>query len=463
MTIWMPSRTSLTRPLHTSLAASMKEAIADGRLAVGTRLPPHRELAGTLGLSVHTVSKAYDELRRQGLVNGRVGRGTFVTQATQPQKQPFLMERDPTGTIDLSISRPAYDAIHVEEMERALASLGRGLDHDTYLACRPNIGLAAHRRTGLKWLRRCGLVTSEETVAMTNGVCHGMTTALASITRPGDVVATEAVAHHLIISLCAYLGLRTVGLQSDQEGILPDAFEAACRDQQVKTLFTVPTLASPTVSVMSEERRRAITDIARRHDVLIVEDDAWGPVMEDRPPPLAALAPERVVYLTSFTKCTLPGLRTGYLVAPDTLLPAITGRIIVFNWMATPLISELASRWVEDGTAARLVAWQRATIAERYRIVVEEMAGLNWIGHPAALHFWLRMPGAWSAGDLVQHARALGVAVAPPDPFLTAECLDRNAVRIAVGAPHDPGRFRKGLQIIRELLKRPPEPYLHAL
>lgn len=463
MTIWIPDRSSLTRPLHTSLVTKMKEAITTGRLAAGERLPPHRALAFRLGISVHTVSKAYDELRRQGLIDGHVGKGTYVLGSALPSSQPFLMERDDLGMIELSISRPLYATIHVEKMQAGLAGLSDSLHHSTYLACRPNVGLLPHREAGVSWLARCGLETTAASVIMTNGVSHGMATALASVVHPGETVVTEMVAHHLIISLSSYLGIRLQGLALDHEGILPEAFEAACRQQKVKALFTVPTIANPMVTIMSEERRKQIVAIARRHDVVIIEDDAWGPLIENRPRPLSAMAPERSIYLTSFTKCTLPGLRTGYLIAPENLIPTITGRLIVFSWMATPLISELASRWIADGTADELVAWQRRELGARHAIVTEAMGDLDWQGHPQSLHFWLRLPGDWDAGRLVEHAKALGVAVAPSQPFLAPNSSQIRGVRVAVGGARDPARFRQGLTILRDLLKRPPESLLQTL
>jgi DNA-binding transcriptional MocR family regulator len=458
MTKWIPSREKLDRPLHIGIANLLRDAIADGHLAVGERLPPHRTLADLLNVSVHTVSKAYDELTRSGLIGGHVGRGTFVLDPAQAPRQPYLMERTDQGLIDLSIARPLYDSLHVDRMNAILGEMSANTDPDVYLACRPNVGLAQHRRAGVNWLSQCGIETSENNIVMTNGVCHGMATALSSIARHGDVVVTDAIAHHLIISLCSYLGLRLQGLQMDAEGILPDAFEEACKQHEVKVFFTVPTLASPTVSLMSSERREELVRIARKYDVLIIEDDVLGPLPANRPPPIYSLAPERTIYLTSFTKCVMPGLRTGYLVAPEALLPSITGRLIVYSWMATPLVSEVASRWIEDGTADHLVTWQRKKMAERHRIATEELADFDWAGHPSALHLWLSLPDHWTAQAMVEHAKALGVATAPPQPFMTAQCPPINAVRIAVGGVTNTDRFRQGLVLIKGLLKRSPEP-----
>lgn len=455
---WIPKRDALESPLHASLAGAMKAAIEDGRLPAGSRLPPHRTLADQLGLSVHTVSKAYEKLRQQGLVDGQVGRGTYVLEPARASSLPYLLERGDQDIIDLSISRPLFDAVHVARMERALAELPVELNHDTYLACRPNVGLMTHRERGVKWLARLGLETRPESVIITNGVCHGMSLALASITRPGDTVVTEGVAHHLIISLCAYLGLRLVGLETDHEGVLPGAFEIACRQQQVKVLFTVPTLAAPMVGLMSAERREQLVAIARKHGVLIVEDDAWGPLCDRRPPPIASLAPERTLYLTSFTKSTVPGLRAGYLVAPKTLLPAISSRLVVFGWMATPLIVELASRWIDDGTIEELANWQRAQLGIRHALVAQLLGRFSTRGDPSSLHFWLELPEPWDPAALVEHARQLGIAVAPTQPFLTDQVRAPRAVRIAVGGVHDTARFRHGLTLLRDLLSHPPEP-----
>src|SRR5690606_7537271 len=134
------------------------------------------------------------------------------------------------------------------------------------------------------------------------------------------------------------------------------------------------TAINPTAAVMSEERRARIVEVARQHDIAIIENDVLGPLITDRPPPIAALAPERTFYVTSFTKITLPGLRIGYLVAPDRFVAAVANRQVVSNWMATPLMAEIATRWVQDGTAKELVSWQREALHRRHAIAAEVLA-----------------------------------------------------------------------------------------
>lgn len=457
MTIWYPDPAALTSPLHTSLAAAIAKAISDGRLPKGTQLPTHRRMAEELGLSVHTVSKAYEALRRQRLIDGQVGRGSYVLDPDTSNDQPFQLSSEKGGGFDLSISRPLISQHHAERFEQALKALPEGLDPSYYLSCRPNVGHDAHRAAGAEWLKICGLEVPAERIIMTNGVSHGMSAALSALTRPGDTVVSDKITHHLLVSGCSYLGLNLAGLETDAGGILPDALERYCREQSPKVLFLLPSLANSTAGMMPEDRRRALVEIARKYDLHIIENDAFGPVAEDRPVPVSALAPERSIYLTTFTKCTVSGLRAGYLAAPEHLLPALTGRIVVFGWMATPLMCELATRWVQDGTALELAQWQRRALAERYAIADDVLQGWRWQGHPSALHLWLPLTEGWTTASFVSYARELKVAVAPDAPFLTPKTPPQNAVRVSLGSVQDQDRFRQALELIAGMLRRPPE------
>ena len=433
-------------------------AIEDSRLPPGQKLPTHRKLADDLGLSVNTVSKAYDILRRQNLIDGQIGRGSYVVDTGKSDDQPFKLESEPNNLFDLSISRPLFNRLHVDVMQSTLKDMQTELNPALYLSTRPNVGHEAHRKTGVKWLSHCGLETRAGSVLMTNGVTHGMSAAMSAILRPGDVILSDKVTHHLLVSSAAYFGYQHVGVATDEYGILPDALEKACAEKSPKALYLLPSLTNPKVIMMPEERRRQIAGVARRYGLHIIENDAFGPVASDRPLPVSMFAPELSVYLTTFTKCTVSGLRAGYAVVPNHLLPAMTARLIVFGWMATPLICELASRWVEDGTAQALAEWQRAEIGKRYQIATQELAGFQWKGHPAGLHLWLQLPPEWDSGSFVAHARELNVAVSPENPFLSPKASPTNAVRVSLGSIQETERFRQALRLLAGLLLRPREP-----
>lgn len=461
MTMWRPDPDSLRRPTYLSLADQIARAIADGRLEPQARLPTHRELADELGLATQTVSRAYQELIRRGLISGEIGRGSFVRPPRREPEPPYIPER--LGeVIDLSILKPVCETMHLERMKAALAALATTLPPSAVLSFRPNVVFPRHRAVAVDWLKAYGLDVAAANVTLTNGATAGMTIALMTIAPPGSTVVTEEIGHHTLVPLSSYLGLKLRGLPIDAEGILPDALDEACRAGDVRAVFIQPTVVNPTASLMGEKRRVDLAEVARRHGIGIIENDVLGPLVEKRPPPIAAIAPERTLHVTTFTKCVIPGLRIGYLIAPDRLVPAVANRHLVTNWMAAPLLAELATRWVENGTATELMLWQRDAIRRRHAIAAEVLTGISYRDHPESLHLWLPLTAGRAEEEFVSHARLQGVAIAPGASFSTSPDRHQPAVRISIGSTTE-GELRAGLTVVANLLHSDPEPVLLAI
>lgn len=462
MTIWPPERQDLKRPVYRSLAESLIRAVAAGELKNGDRLPTHRDLAYRLGVGVQTVSRAYEELIRRGAVVGEVGRGTFVRAGLTEARTPFLPDGQDNSLVDCSILKPVCSELHLQHMSAALARLSDALPETTIFSFRPAMSLRRYRESAITWLTRCGLQPPIESIQLTNGATPAMTTALLTAAGTGDLVVTERIGHHTLKPLTRYLGLRLDGLEIDEEGIVPEDFERTCRTNAVKALYVMPSGLNATAGMMSLERRQALCDIARKYDVLIIENDAWGPIQPGRPKPIAALAPERTLYFTSFTKCIMPGLRTGYLVVPETLDAALSNRHLVTNWMATPIITEIASGWIKDGTAAALLEWQMKALGARNALAARVLGGIPYRASPNGLHIWLPLPESWSEDEFVAHARLHGVAVAPGSSFAISDRQSEQGIRVCLGAATD-SALERGLNVIARLIKNKPEPALLAI
>jgi DNA-binding transcriptional MocR family regulator len=461
MTIWRPDRSAIRRPAYLSLAEQFARAIHDGRLPTGTRLPPHRKLADEIKLSVQTVSRAYEELIRRGLISGEVGRGSFVQTQRKEPDPPYLPER--LGeVIDLSILKPVCEPMHVERLKQALAWLAQELPASSALSFRPNVVFPRHRAVAAEWLKLCGVTTSPFNISVTNGATAAMTVALMSVAPPGSTVVTEAIGHHTLVPLATYLGFNLKGLPIDEDGLVSDALDEACAQADIRAVFVQPSVINPTATLMSERRREQIAAVARRHDVAIIENDGLGPLVEGRAPPIAAFAPERTLYVTSFTKIVVPGLRIGYLAAPDRYVAAVANRHLVSNWMATPMVAEIASKWVSDGTAMELVRWQREALKRRQVIASEMLADVAYRSNRDALHVWLPLPGERTEEGFVAQARLQGVAIAPGSSFRTCDAPWQPAVRISLGSTTE-GELRAGLGVIARLLLADPEPVLLAI
>src|SRR5262245_26645264 len=288
MTIWTPDLTTASGARYLAIVDALASDIDEGTLRDGDRLPTHRDLAYRLGVTVGTVTRAYAEAERRGLIQGEVGRGTYVRpQRLVPLPEPKVGD----GVIDLSMNFPAgsyEDAMLSQGLAEIAArdGIGRLLDYQQYR------GRADHRAAGAAWVKRFGLEVSPEQIVVTAGGQHAMAVVLGTLAGPGEVVLAESVSYPGLKSLADLFRFKLVGLAMDAHGILPEAFEKACRTDRARALFCMPTLQNPTGAHMPLERRREIAAIARRHGVAIVEDDIYGFLIKDAPPPLVTLAPE---------------------------------------------------------------------------------------------------------------------------------------------------------------------------
>jgi DNA-binding transcriptional MocR family regulator len=275
------------------------------------------------------------------------------------------------------------------------------------------------------------------------------------LTVPGDTVFAEALTYPGFRALAAQLRLRVRGIPMDDEGLDPDAFDAACRQERPKLLYCTPTLHNPATATMSLRRREAVVAVAERHGVPIIEDDAYGPLPTTALPPLAALAPELTYYVGGLAKTLSPALRIAYLVTPDMRNAArATGAIRATTTMASPLAAAIATRWIEDGTADAVLAAIRAETHAR-QVIAAAILPPNAIRTDAdAFHLWLTMEAPWTRGALASQLRAAGIGIVTSDAFAVTE--PREAVRLGLGAAATRVSLTEGLRIIADLLEQSP-------
>jgi DNA-binding transcriptional MocR family regulator len=223
----------------------------------------------------------------------------------------------------------------------------------------------------------------------------------------------------------------------------------------------MPTLQNPTGSVMPVERRRAVAEIARKHGVALVEDDTYGRLAADAPPPLATFAPERTYYLTGTSKCIAAGLRVGYLVAPEgpgsgAIVDRLTASVVGLTWMAAPLTAEIATRWIRAGTAQRILETKARECLARREMCERVLGGRGIASHRSSPHVWLPLPEPWRGEAFFNAARARGVVVSPAELFTVGRAGAPHAVRVCIGTPRTHEEVERGLALLAELLDTPP-------
>jgi len=469
MTIWTPSLEGRPGPKYMAIAEAIADDIAAGELETGQRLPTHRDLAYRLGVTVGTVSRAYAEISRRGLTVGEVGRGTFVSSngktgamggALDTLVSPSVFHRAPRADIiDMSMNRPTTGQAG-EHLAGVMGRLAQSDGLGILTEYQPPFGMPSHREAGAKLLRGIGMQADPGAVILTNGGQHAMAALLLALVDPGDVVLTEALTYPAVKALAQAMSFRLKSVAMDGDGMIPEALEAACRKSRPRAIYIMPTLHNPLNAIMPLERRRAIAEICERHGVAIIEDDVYGFLPAERPAPVCTYAPEQGYFITSTSKSIAPGLRVGYVVAPPGKSETIGRAVQMTGWMIPPLMGEIASRWIEDGTAAELIAWHRENARFRMALAKKVLDGFDMVSHPESYHIWLKLPASLAAERLIGICMQRGIAVSPPQSFTLDGDPVPNAVRLCLGSADTMKLLEKGLRVLRDIIDAPSQPDL---
>ncbi|MCG8494176.1 MAG: PLP-dependent aminotransferase family protein [Sneathiellales bacterium] len=454
MAIWIPTLDDRKGPKYLQIVDAMAEDIRIGKLTAGTRLLPHRELAYQLGISANTTSRAYAEGVKRALLRAEVGRGTYVrspdTAAPGGELNTLLRSGAESGPVDLSrnLPFPGFAEVYIQDV---FASLGSMTGVSALLDYQTKDDLARHLEAGKIWLESCGLQAETGSVLSTMGGQHGLLCSLMALLRPGDLLLTEALTYMPVCALADALGAKTGSVEMDEEGVLPEAFEEACRTSKPKAFYLTPTLQSPTTVTLSDMRRQAIADIAEKYNVFLIEDDVFGPLKTDSPAPLAMKAPDRTFYISSLSKSVAPGLRVGFLSAPHRLMPALRQAVNLSVWMTPPLNLEIATRLILEGTARELSHQQSMLAARRQRLARSVLGEIPYKADPHGFHLWLPLGDEIKADVFRSQCSQMGVLVSEARHFTAHHGKAREAIRICLSHEIEEARVRQGLEKINYL------------
>lgn len=447
--IWTPRVEKSEGPLYLAIADALANDIGAGRLSPGARLPPQRALAETLGIDFTTVSRAYSEAQRRGLVEGRVGQGTYVRapRAVPPRAADTL--------VDMTMNLPPRldDARPLTRLWKEIARLQNDNHGDLLMRYQEPGGVAPDRAAGARWLEpRLGTIEPSR-VTLCAGAQGALMAALSVLTNPGDRICTEALTYPGLIALARFMRLEIAPIAMDAHGLLPEAFETLCAASAPRVLYCNPTLHNPTTSTLSQERREAVIAIARRHGVAIIEDDPYSPLRSSGPAAFAALAPDLTWHVATLAKALAPALRIAYLVPPtgDRRAAPLSEALRAAAVMVSPVMAAAATRWIEDGAAEEILAGIRAEARTRQKIAAKILPAGSYAADLEGYHVWLHLPEPWSSRDFASRLRLSGVAAVPGDAFEPAG-RPVPSVRLGLGALATRDEIAFGLRAVASLL-----------
>lgn len=422
--------------VYAQLVRALKSSILAGRLGAGTRLPATRALAADLGLSRSSVLDAYDQLRAEGLVEGRVGSGTYVTE---------LMLDAGTKKRRAKVRSPSRYARRLRRMRaRCQIRLHRGLPYDLqygepltnpamlnawrrelsrasvrgHIAYPDAEGLPALRAAICDYLaRRRGVLAVPGDVLIVNGAQQAFALAARVLVDEGSPVVLEEPSYFGIRQLMQVHGARIVPVRTDGEGLDCSRLPAS----PPRLIFVTPSHQFPGGAVLSPARRLELLRYAARNDCWIIEDDYDGEFRYDAHP-LAALRElddaDRVIYVGTFSKMLFPSLRLGYMVLPEALQRDFTTAKWLSDMGSAASEQEALANFMSGSGFERHLRLAARTLRARRKTLLaalEQYAGdrVEVVASPAGMHVvvWLRGYSRARCEALIESARRLGVGL----------------------------------------------------
>lgn len=512
VTNWLPDLRGHEGPKFRALATALREDARTGVLPPGTRLPPVRDLAWRLKVTPGTVARAYQVAAQEGVIESHVGRGSFIA-ASRPRLGPLqpmiTAEREAlgeTGPVDLRTPQmPDVGQVEAirEAMVRTAARLGpEVLDYPSLTRDRPC------REALLGWFSAPGIgrdlgPVGADDITLTHGGQNAMGLVMQiCLTGERPRILAEALAYPGLRHAARLNRAEIVPVAMDDEGMIPEALDRAARSTGARLICLSPTTQNPTVARMGLARRAQIVEIARRHDLQIMEDDCFAGLYGTGPdgapvPSLRALAPERGWHIGSLSKTLSAGLRFGWIVCPAGMGDA--GRLAAqhsYFGLSLP-VSGTVTELLTSGEALRLCLESQCIIDDRVALAVSVLGkpqdaqgaggqaqaapggrdGWRLMWQPGVPFLWLQLPTGWRGSTFAQRAAAQGVVIRSADEFVTMGPLGGpvggggtsagtaggagpqglpNAVRIALacGIPRD--RLEAALIRLARLLEDPP-------
>ncbi|CAH0524566.1 PLP-dependent aminotransferase family protein [Vibrio hippocampi] len=442
-------------PIYKQIADQIGARIDNGTLLSNSKLPTHRWLADRLEVTVGTITRAYAELERRGHIEARVGAGTFVVDHNKPS---WAFEQDPSDELECHLGYnipPRFD--RSDMLQSAMQRIATSPQHlNQIMLYQSPTGIESHKGVVCNWMRAQQIHLNPQSMLFSSGAQHAIQLILDTFSRAGDTILVEQYTYPGIINVAKQNQLTLKGVEMDKYGVLPESLELCCKRYSPRLIYLIPTLQNPTTAVMPIQRRREILDICKRYDVYVIEDDINSLLLDNAPEPMVNLAPESVLYIGAFSKFLAPGLRVGFIHAPERLYPQLTSTLQNHCWMVSPLLTSLTCEMLSKGDADKSLQIIKQEMNARIEIAVQKLKGFEFTVQQGGFHLWLTLPQHWRLSDFIAQATMNKINVKSSELFALPGNAVTPAIRLSLSSPQSIEQMRRGLDTLVTLLNHTP-------
>lgn len=441
--------------IYIQLYRELARLIESGELKAYDKMPPIRKLSDSLEVNNVTVVNAYRMLEESGLVHKKVGSGTYVSPVYNVDEEVGIVDE---GIVNFASTTPPIDLFPVDDFKQAMNEV---LDRDGGLAFAYHEGKGYRplREFVVRFLKKNGIETQADSVHVISGVQQGIDVVSKSLIQQGDVVFVEAPTYAGALGSFRLRGARIVEIPMTDSGVDLNAFEAELERLKPKLFYTMPNFHNPTGNTYCPDVMKRLVELSNQYGFYIIEDDYATDLSFTGPPPQCLKAfdlYDRVIYLKSFSKLFMPGLRLGFMISPRILEEAIMVAKHTSDISTSGFIQRVFDCYLRRDSWDRQfkVVWR--TLKSRYDLA----AGLIQTKLPegctchipgGGVNFWIGLPNDFDMETFYERLNDKGIRVVPGESFYSNEVKSTH-FRLSV-AGLDERRIAYGLETIFEIIQ----------
>lgn len=458
--------------LYVQLYDQLREYMISGKLSHGYLLPPVRKFAKFLAINPGTVMSAYKLLEKNGYIFSRAGSGSYVAELSDVVDQEDCEKQDEEEIDAIEILSPKFDEtyinlasialnpdlISVEAFKKVLIEV---LDRDQGYAFsyQESQGFYPLRESIAKDLKKNGVKAEANTMQIISGAQQGIDIVAKAFLNYGDYVFTENPTYPGAIAAFRSRGAKIIEIRMEEDGIAIEELEEKLRKFRPKLIYVMPNIQNPTGASYSVVKRNRLMGLARYYNTIILEDDYISALSygKEMMAPLKAIdRDDRVIYLKSFSKIFMPGLRLAFLMMPEHLVSRLLSVKHNSDISTSGLTQRAFDLYLRKGIWHAHIAQIKAMYLERFNVTLAAIDAymprtVKVIKPQGGLSIWLVLPMGVSAQVLVEEARKRQVLITEGAPFFPRQAPDCY-VRISF-ATATPAEIQNGIRIIAHLIK----------
>ncbi|MEQ2528447.1 PLP-dependent aminotransferase family protein [Bacillaceae bacterium CLA-AA-H227] len=474
---WKPHKYS-SLPLHLQIYDYLKKKILNGEWTIGTKIPSQRTLANYFEVNRSTIVTALEELAADGLVESKVGSGTRVVNntwsllASSPPSDWINYVRSGIHEPNISIIQKINEA----EADSNIIRLGTGelspdllpnnqmaklLQFDTgdtlslgYEEPKGNLDL---RKTISHYLKKKGIETSPASILIVSGGLQALQLISIGLLKRESVIFHESPSYLKSVHVFQSAGMNLFGIPLDKEGINHESIGKLKRQHHAALLYTIPSFHNPTGTLMSDRRRKQVLVICEKEALPIIEDDVYGELWFDNPPPKPIKANDNqgnVLYIGSVSKSLSPGLRIGWIVGPEPVIDRLADIKMQTDYGSSSISQFVVNKWIKSGLYEDYLNQVRVELKCRRDFMINILNTYfsdiaTWNIPSGGFYIWLQLQTGITTRKLFEAALQEGILLNPGSVY---DKNDQEHLRLSYSYA-SLQELKKGLKRLSELIK----------